>query len=203
LSDPTPAVPPLEREIKVPVGDLEPVRQRLVALGATLEQAMGLERNWVLDRSGPSSGPGVELLSSGQLLRLREDARGARLTYKGRVRFEGGAGTVKVREEREVRVAPGVETLAILRALGFEVVRRYEKRREEWHLHGAAVALDDTPLGSFVEVEGGSPEEVARALGLDPARAARGSYLALWEEHRRSRPEAGRDMMVDAATREV
>ena len=203
MSATKPAEPPLEREIKVPVGDLEPVRRRLVALGAVLELPMGFERNWVLDRRGPSSGPGVELLASGQLLRVREDARGARLTYKGPVRYEGAAGTVKVREEREVAVAPGDETIAILRALGYEVVRRYEKRREEWRHGGASVALDDTPLGAFVEVEGGKPEDVARELGLDPARAARGSYLALWEEHRRAHPEAGRDMVFPAATREV
>jgi predicted adenylyl cyclase CyaB len=189
---------PLEREIKVQVGDLEPVRQRLLELGAALDQPACLERNWVLDRRGSLPAAGVELLATGQLLRLREDGRGACLTYKGPARFEGGSGTVRVRAEREVALSDAGEALAILLALGYEVVRRYEKQREEWILEGvveAVVALDDTPLGAFVEVEGAEAEDVARELGLDPARAVRRSYLALWEEHRRSHPEAGRDMV--------
>jgi predicted adenylyl cyclase CyaB len=183
--------PPLEREIKVPVGDLEAMRQRLAGLGAAMAHPAGLERNWVLDRG--------ELLESGRLLRLREDRRGARLTYKGPARYEGDAGAVKVREEREVAVEDGAGMLALLLALGYRVVNRYEKRREEWRLGGAVIALDDTPLGPFVEVEGEAPEEVARALGLDPTRAARASYVALWDEHRRTHPEASRDMVFDDA----
>jgi predicted adenylyl cyclase CyaB len=196
--------PPLEREIKVPVGDLEPVRRRLVALGAALLHPAALERNWVLDRADPQPAPGGALLDSGRLLRLREDARGARLTYKGPARYEGDTGSVKVREEREVAVGDGAGMLGILLALGYRVVRRYEKRREEWRLGSASIALDVTPLGAFVEVEDETPEPVARTLGLDPELATRASYLALWEEHRSAHPAASRDMVFDdGAAREA
>ena len=171
------------------------MRRRLVALGARCEHPACLERNWVLDRSGLPPAAGVDLLASGQLLRLREDGRGARLTYKGEARYEGETGAVKVREEREVGLGDRGEMLAILLALGYRVVRRYEKRREEWRLERASIALDQTPLGSFVEVEGGDPEGVSRALGIDPARAVRASYLALWEDHRRAHPQAAADML--------
>jgi adenylate cyclase, class 2 len=200
LTAPQARNPPLEREIKIPVAELGSVRLALSGAGARLEHPVSLERNWVLDRSGPGPGAGVELLASGQLLRLRQDGRGVRLTYKGPVRYEGGTGSVKVREEREVAVADAATMLGILVALGYRVARRYEKRREEWLLADCHVALDDTPIGAFVEIEGETPERVARGLGLDLARAVRGSYLALWEEHRRSHPEAGADMVFgDAA----
>jgi adenylate cyclase class 2 len=195
LTAPQARNPPLEREIKIPVAELSAVRLALSGAGARLEHPESLERNWVLDRCGPGPAAGVELLASGQLLRLRQDGRGARLTFKGPVRYEGDTGSVKVREEREVAVADAATMLGILVALGYRVARRYEKRREEWRLAGCHIALDDTPIGAFVEIEGETPERVAPALGLDLTSAVRGSYLALWEEHRRMHPEAGADMV--------
>ncbi len=74
-----------------------------------------------------------------------------RLTFKGPARFEQG---IKTREERETSVGSAEEAEAILLRLGFVRRFRYEKRREEWRLFGCAVALDETPIGNFVEIEG-------------------------------------------------
>ncbi|HVS63222.1 MAG TPA: class IV adenylate cyclase [Thermoanaerobaculia bacterium] len=194
----------VEREIKVPVAELAAVRDRLVAVGAVLEAPHALERNRVYERADGSD----PLLSSGRLLRLREDGAGARLTYKGVARFEAGQ---KIREEREIEVDSARAAAAILEGLGFVVVRRYEKRRETWRLGDVLVALDETPIGCFVELEaagdrpdragsgeaGAEIETAARRLGLDPSRAEPRSYLALYEAWRARHPEAPPDMAFD------
>ncbi len=180
---------PIERELKFPCADLDGLRVRLRALSAVPVSSRALEDNVVFDRHG-------ELAAKGALLRLRRDAKGVRLTFKGPASFEGG---VKLREELEAQVASNPEAAAaILLALGYEPVRRYQKRREEWDLAGVTVALDETPLGGFVELEGEGAAEAARRCGFDPEAAERRDYLALWEDHRRDHPEAPADMVFVA-----
>ena len=69
--------------------------------------------------------------------------------------------------------------------------------RAGWQLGDVNIVLDRTPMGSFVEVEGPIEriEEVARAAGLDPAAAVRGSYVSLWSDFRARHP--GRDLPED------
>ncbi|HVS15415.1 MAG TPA: class IV adenylate cyclase [Thermoanaerobaculia bacterium] len=189
-----------EREIKIPVADLGAVRRRLRRIGAELAQRESLERNRVFDRAAG----GESLLAGGRLLRLREDGSGARLTYKGPARFAQG---VKIREERELAIDDAEIAVALLSGLGFEVARRYEKRRETWTLAaepGASlVTLDRTPIGDFVEVEvageAGSAVRLALRLGLDPATAEPRSYLALYDDWRGRHPGAPRDMVFPVA----
>jgi adenylate cyclase class 2 len=176
---------PVERELKFFCADLEAFERRLASLGAECHAPRTFEDNLVFDRDG-------ELARAGRLLRLRVDRHGARLTFKGPATFEGG---VKSRLEREVAVSDAETTCAILEALRFRVVRRYQKRRGEWTLDGVAVAVDETPLGGFVELEGGGAVAAARRCGLEPARAERRSYLKLWEDHRAEHPGAAEDMV--------
>jgi len=180
----------IEQEIKIPVADLEAIRSRLAQVGATLDHPLTFEENVVLD---DASG---QLRSSGRLLRLRRYGGTFTLTFKGPATFAAG---VKSRQELETEVEDGGKALALLAALGFVPIRRYEKRRETWWLGEVTVALDETPLGSFVELEG-PPEAVlagATALGLDPGCAARGSYLELWLAHRELHPDAPGDMVFE------
>jgi adenylate cyclase class 2 len=57
---------------------------------------------------------------------------------------------------------------AILRALGFAPTFRYEKYRAEWSDGTGHVVLDETPIGSFGEIEGPPRwiDRTARALGI-------------------------------------
>ena len=112
-------------------------------------------------------------------MRLRRAAGRTILTYKGPARFQDG---VKTREEREVDVSDAAEEEAILTGLGLERRFRYEKRREEWDCDGCVVALDETPIGTFVEVEG-DPIGIRRLvaqLALDPSEAIPYSYAELY-----------------------
>jgi adenylate cyclase class 2 len=177
-----------EVEVKLPCEDLDRAREKLRVLGATLRAPLHFESNDLYDD------PEGRLAASGRVLRLRRAGETALLTYKGPARFAGG---VKTREERETRVSNPEETEAILIALGWARRFRYEKKREEWTLEGCVVALDQTPIGNFIEVEG-HPQGIRRAvvaLGLDFADAVPYTYARLYAERRKDDPSLPADMV--------
>ena len=174
-----------ERELKFRCEDLSSLRERLIEAEAERVSASIKEINWVLDRDG-------DLAGRGELLRVRSQGSDARLTFKGPARFEEGT---KIRSEREVGVDDYEGILAIFRALGFEVSRRYEKFRETWRLGGVLVCLDHTPIGDFVEFEGSQADRVAKRFRFLPAEAERANYLGLYEAYRQEHPEAPEDMI--------
>jgi len=174
-----------ERELKFRCPDMEKLRERLLDLEAERTGNAAHEDNWVFDRK-------KTLEKEGCLLRLRSDPRGARLTWKGPARFEGGT---KIRLEHETEIGEAEAVFGILDGLGFEVARRYQKIREEWRLGGVVIALDRTPIGDFVEFEGEGAEKVAKRTGFDSDQAERRTYLGLYDEYFRDQPGAPRDMV--------
>jgi adenylate cyclase, class 2 len=177
-----------EVEIKLPCEDLAAARERLRGLGAVLRTPLHFESNDLFDD------PDGRLTESGRALRLRREGNLALLTFKGPAHFSGG---VKIREERETRVADPREAEAILLGLGFARTFRYEKKREEWTLEQCAVALDETPIGTFVEIEG-DPQAIRRAvaaLELDFSRAIPYTYARLYADRRKADPSLPPDMV--------
>ena len=180
-----------EIEVKIPAPDLGAVRDRLHEAGATLHAPLHDETNDLYDDAAR------KLSSSGRTVRLRRAAGRAILTYKGPARFQDG---MKTREEREVDVSDPAEAEAILTGLGLERRFRYEKRREEWNCGGCIVALDETPIGTFVEVEG-DPIGIRKLivqLALDPSEAIPYSYAELYVRRRKEEPELPADMVWKA-----
>ncbi|MGE0392400.1 MAG: class IV adenylate cyclase [Vicinamibacterales bacterium] len=161
-----------EREIKLEFADAAGARAAIEGAGATVLYGRRLQRDTIFDT------PDGRLRVAGHVLRLRDDAGHAYLTVKGPV--QGGA--MKVREERETAVADGSVVAASFEVLGLVPAFRYEKYRTEFALADTVIALDETPVGVFVEVEG--PEAailaVTRALGRTPADFLRESYRALF-----------------------
>ncbi len=176
---------PEERELKFRTEGLESVRERLVELEAERVGPSHFEDNWLLDRDG-------ELLERGCVLRLRFDGLGAHVTFKGPRRMDGAT---KVRLEHEFTVGDLEGAQALFESLGYKVVRRYQKMREPWRLGGVEVALDHTPIGDFVEFEGGRAETLAKRCGFDPLRAERRSYLRLYDDYLREHPNAPAEMV--------
>jgi adenylate cyclase class 2 len=167
-----------ESEIKIPVTDIDHVRQRLQDGDWRLHRALHREVNVLFDT------PDGDLRRGDAALRLRRAGTGWTLTYKGRAEYAGG---VKSREELEVEIDDGAVLAAILLRLGLSPARRYEKDRETWTRNGVLAALDHTPIGDFVELEGPAERlaDTAASLGLDTDRAVERSYPALWDEYRR------------------
>lgn len=177
-----------EIEVKIPVAALEPVRERLKAAAAAPLSAEHDESNVLYDDADR------RLSAGGRTVRLRRAGDRAILTYKGPAHFQGGA---KVREERETDVSDAAEAHAILAGLGLAPRFRYDKRREEWKCEGTIVALDTTPIGLFVEVEG-DPAAIRRVvaeLGLDASESIPYSYAELYARRRKEDPTLPADMV--------
>lgn len=134
--------------------------------------ARRLQRDTLLDTADR------RLLGAGTALRVRADGDRAFLTFKGPV----VPGAMKAREEIETEAASAEALLAICAALGFTPGFRYEKYREEFTLPGVVIAVDDTPVGVFVEVEGDEAaiHTVAAQLGFTAADYVTASYRALF-----------------------
>jgi len=193
-----------EVEVKLPCENLDEVRRRLRDLGAVTKAPLHFESNDLYDDENG------RLAAARHVLRLRRerslgDGPGglrAILTFKGSLRFSGG---IREREERETVVSNPDEAEAILQGLGFKRHFRYEKKREEWTLRDCSVALDEIPIGTFIEIEGDPPNirRVVVELGLDFARALPYSYARLYAERRKADPSLPADMVFQDVKRET
>jgi adenylate cyclase class 2 len=177
-----------ESEIKVPVPDLAPVRDRLAANSAVRVSELHDEMNVLFDDDAG------RLASGGCVLRVRTARGRTILTFKGPPAFDG---PVKRREEIEVEIGDRDAAERILDRLGFRPRFRYAKRREEFRCVGGLVALDETPIGRFVEIEGDSAAIAvcAAVLGLRHADAERRSYAGLYRRAREKDPSLPPDML--------
>ncbi len=164
-----------ETEIKLPFASPAEAGSRIAALAAAPKRAREFEENTLYDL------PGDPLRGSGRLLRLRRVGGRAVLTFKGPV---PGEHRHKVRVEHETEVDRPDAVAAILEGLGFAPRYRYQKYRTTFALGGLEIALDETPIGCFVELEG-EPDEidrVAERLGFTPPQYVLATYRQLQEE---------------------
>jgi adenylate cyclase class 2 len=76
---------------------------------------------------------------------------------------------------------------AIFRELGYSVKFRYEKYRTEFQRKGepGVATLDETPIGTFLELEGAAAwiDQVAEGLGFGERDYITASYGTLFMEH--------------------
>ena len=179
----------LEREVKLRFENAEAARVAVLATGATQLRGRRLQEDCLLDTAD-------EMLHRRRcVLRLRVESGKSILTFKGPVQ----PSAMKLREELETIVGDGPTMLRMLEELGFTVWFRYQKYREEFALDDVIVAVDETPAGVFVEIEGGDRgiTEMAEALGRGSSDYLRDSYRWLWvlECERRGVPVT--DMLFD------
>lgn len=167
-----------EIEVKLAAASAGAARASLEQAGFRERAPRAFESNEVFDT------PEDDLRLSRRLLRLREFAGDAIVTYKGPP--EGGPH--KSREEIETRVENAEAFRTMLQRLGYRLVFRYEKYRTAFdrpNEPGHAV-LDETPIGVFLELEG-PPDWIDRTaleLGFTPADYITASYGSLWLAHR-------------------
>jgi adenylate cyclase class 2 len=177
----------LEREIKLRFGSAEEARTAVLACGATPLLGRRLQEDSLLDTDDE------ELRRRRCVLRVRVENGKSRLTFKGPVQ----PGLMKVREELETVVGDGSILLRVLQELGLHVWFRYEKYREEFAHEDVIVAIDETPVGVFVEIEGSEHgiAAMADALGRLQSDYIQDSYRALFLRHRDEFGLAGTDMV--------
>ena len=135
------------------------------------------------------------LRKSGSMLRIRTVGGECVLTWKGPAR----KGRHKDREEIETAAGDARALASVLERLGFHPVFRYEKYRTEYRRAGqrGIAMLDETPIGTYLEVEGPARwiDAAARDLGYSPGDYITASYGALYLEHRGREPMATADMV--------
>jgi adenylate cyclase class 2 len=181
-----------EVEIKFRIGDIERVVERLHQLGFQQVTPRTHEMNTLFDL------PGHPLRSRGDLLRLRKYGEMWVLTHKAKSRSQNGPH--KTRVETETRVDNGEKMEAILRALHFEPSFRYEKFRAEWKAGDGHVVIDETPIGTYGEIEG-PPEwidSVARDLEIRRTDYITETYAGLFLAWKRQSGSKADDMTFEA-----
>lgn len=179
----------LEREIKLRFSSAEEARDAVIATGATPLHGRRLQEDALLDTDDE------QLRRQRCVLRVRMENGKSRLTYKGPVQ----PSVMKVREELETVVGDGEMLLQVFGELGLHVWFRYEKYREEFSHEDVIVAIDETPVGVFIEIEGTEHgiAEMTLALGRTPADYILDSYRSLFLQHREVCGLSGSDMMFD------
>jgi len=166
----------IEREVKLRFDSPEEAREAILAAGATPLRCRRLQEDALLDTEDET------LRRRRCVLRIRTEAGKSLLTFKGPVQ----PSTMKVRDEYETVIADGEVLQRVFEELGMHVWFRYEKYREEYAAEDVTVALDETPVGTFVEIEGGEQGILSMtvALGRTPADFILDSYRGLFIKHR-------------------
>lgn len=116
----------------------------------------------------------------------------------------------KIREEIEAEVSDAENLVKIFEGLGMRGWFRYEKYRTTYQFpaarawaRGLLIELDETPIGTFVELEG-PPAAIDRAaaeLGYTKSNYILTNYLALYLEDCRRKGVQPEDMLFQAKSR--
>jgi adenylate cyclase class 2 len=181
-----------EVEIKFRIADIDNLTGRLRQLGFQQITPRTHEMNTLFDL------PGHPLRNCGDVLRLRKYGEIWVLTHKTKSKKQDGPH--KTRVETETRVDDGEKMEAILRALQFEPSFRYEKFRAEWKGAQGHVVIDETPIGTFGEIEGAPDwiDLVARDLEIDGKDYITETYAGLFFAWKRKTGSPAQEMTFDA-----
>ena len=179
----------LEREIKLRFGSAQEARAAVLAIGAVPVGGRRFQDDALFDNERE------ELRERRCALRLRREEARSFVTFKGPVQ----PGPMKLREELETAVSDAGVLQRVLEHLGLRVWFRYQKYREEYALDGVVVAVDETPIGTFVELEGTEAgiTAAAAALGRTTADYILDSYCGLFTRDREALGFRGSHMIFD------
>ena len=210
-----------ETEIKLKISDQRALLRQLKKLGARpVGDGSGRvhQDNIIFDT--PQGG----LAKHGQLLRIRtetpesgnhkkspETLKTFLLTFKRPISNPASSASQtipkarhKVREELELSIGDARAMSAIFEALGMNGWFRYEKYRTTFRLPGSQswargllIELDETPIGTFVELEGPAAaiDRAAAELGFSRRDYILKNYLVLYIEDCKKRGEEPRQMI--------
>jgi adenylate cyclase class 2 len=164
-----------ETEIKLRVVSPEKAREALASLGARLCRARHFEDNVLFDDAAG------RLRGSGRVIRLRRTPAAAIATYKGPGSVAAG---VRSREEIEFSVSDADGFEKMLAAIELRPTFRYQKYREVFSHRDVEIVIDETPLGTFLEIEGppATIHATAAALGYAPTDYVLESYAGLFAQ---------------------
>lgn len=116
-----------------------------------------------------------------------------------RIRVESGKHvlTVKVRpkkktnyferKEYSLEIDDEKNGIAVLKLLGFDRVREFKKKRQEWVFPDIEVCLDTLYFGRFLEIEGTKKniEKMIKRLGFEKRERITKAYLAIEDDYKK------------------
>jgi len=213
-----------ETEIKLRVENIAEFRKKLQRIGArTVARGSGRVQEWntLYDTAA------ADLRGRDELLRIRVETAAERSSSKGRKKrvvltFKGPVKRAsvdvknestrndpygqnhKVREEIELEVGGAKELGTIFARMGMRESFHYEKYRTTFRMpesdrwaKGLLIELDETPIGTFVELEGPAAaiDRAARLLGFSKDEYVLTNYLRLHAEECIRRGERVGDMV--------
>jgi len=179
----------LEREIKLRFESAAHARDAILKVGAAPCHPRRLQDDRLLDW------PDGRLRQRRCTLRVRDDGGTAYLTFKGPPQ----AATMKVREEIETKVEDGTLVLRMLDQLGLRVWFRYQKYREEYTRGDVTLTIDETPIGTYVELEGDESGivAIAKTMGRTSPDYVLESYRDLFATAQAEQKIRGPNMVFD------
>ncbi len=195
---------PRETEVKIRISNPRSIRNELKELGLLEIHKRSLEDNVLFDT------PERTLRKARCILRIRRYGSRWWITYKGTPEADPH---YKSRVELETEVTDPAAVRGIFHALGLVPVFRYQKYRAQFapkalplrgkpHLE---IALDETPIGNFMELEGSRAaiDRIARTLGYSQRDYNTASYGALYLEECRKRNRTPTDMLFERGRRDA
>jgi adenylate cyclase class 2 len=167
-----------EVELKISVSDPATFQHAVERLGFTLVTPRTLEINTLHDT------PQRNLRSRKQILRIRTYGSRYLLTHKRTTVTDDPTAPYKTRIETETEIEDPAALSEIFTQLGYPPAFRYEKFRTEWQRDGFHLVLDETPIGTWAELEGEPEwiESVLAALNVPPSDRSTASYGTLFLE---------------------
>ena len=213
-----------ETEIKLRIADVDAFHRALERLGAHL---VGPGNGRVHEENTIFDTPDSRLADRGQLLRIRTETpelqgeshapkKRVILTFKRPMPDSTGSeavsvvdGPYKVRDEIELEVTDAGSLTRIFEGLGMRGWFRYEKYRTTFQLpdsntwaKGLLIELDETPIGTIVELEGpdAAIDRAAEELGYSKRDYILKNYLTLYLEDCRRKGEQPTHMLFSNRT---
>ena len=171
----------LEREVKLLFPTAEAARTAITGTGAGATRPRRLQEDALFDTADEA------LRQKGCIIRVRTEHWGdgsetTTLTVKGPVQ----PGQMKMREEHETRVENGSALTRVIDVLGLRPWFRYQKYREEFSVPDLVIAIDETPIGTYVELEGSEDAILSMTAGLGRTSSdfILDSYYRLFQKRR-------------------
>jgi len=194
-----------EIEIKLRVSSISEILARMRQIGA-VPYGRVLEQNTLFDT------PDSSFWRRGRLFRLRmqtpapgSGSRGgprttvltAKSPPSSRRLISRKGVPFKERMESELAVGKPRMWPQVIQELGFRAGFKYEKYRTSFRHRSLHLDLDETPVGTFLELEGTPTviDRTARALGFCPKDYIRATYWTLYAADCRRRHRKPRNML--------
>ena len=159
-----------EIEVKFLNVDIDDIRVRLGAVGATCDQPMRQMRRVLIEEP--------QHVEEGSFIRIRDEGDKVTMVYKRHAKDDAEAG-IDSAKEIETTVGDFDATVGIFEASGWYHTTYQESRRETWMLDDVEVVIDEWPwIKPYIEIEADSEQkvkDVADRLGFDWDEAAFGS----------------------------